>query len=105
MTDSGHDAKWWQQFTEAPPELQRAMHSTLRARENLELRIGRGFEDDSELAAYEQCLKEREAAEHRIREDIHQRRSAPPEPRKVPTPRKAASESEALTGPGPDHYW
>jgi hypothetical protein len=105
MIATGHDAKWWQQFTLAPPELQRAMHSTLRARDALELRIELGVDDDSELVEYEQCLKERELAEHRLREDLQQRRSAPPAPRKVPSPRKSAPEADQPPAPGPDHYW
>lgn len=109
MTAPVHDARWWQQFTAAPPELQRAMHSTLRAREALELRIGLGIEDDAEIAIYERRLKDCERAEDRIREDVHQRRCAPPAPRR-PTPAREKAEVGSGRGdpsmaPGPDHYW
>ena len=60
MTASGHDANWWKVFTAAPPELQKAMHATLKAREILELRISLGVDDGTSLAAYEKRLEERQ---------------------------------------------
>jgi len=70
VTGSGHDAKWWKHFTAAPPELQRAMYATLKAREILELRAHLGTDDKSALAAYEQRLEEREQTELRIRKAL-----------------------------------
>ncbi|HEY9414613.1 MAG TPA: hypothetical protein VIQ30_07640 [Pseudonocardia sp.] len=110
MTASEHDAQWWQQFTVAPAELQRAMHSTLRAREALELRSRLGIDDDVKLAGYEQRLTELEQAEQRIRETLDRRRASTPiprprRPRNSDAATKAGSGAGGPAAPGPEHYW
>src|SRR5882757_6815849 len=97
MTGSGYDAKWWRHFTAAPPELQRAMHATLKAREILELRTRLGIDDDSTLAEYERRLEELEQTERRIREAAGQ---------DLPLPRSPEPETtSARTPSGADRYW
>ena len=106
MTAPQHDAKWWKQFTAAPPQLQKAMHSTLKAREILELRTHLKIDDGSELAVYEQRMKEREQVEHEIREVLAKARSEAPVFRNVAAgngPSDVANEQ--ATSSGPERFW
>ena len=110
MTTSGHDAKWWQQFTVAPPELQKAMHSTLKAREILELRTGLGIDDDSARAVFEQRLMECEHAEQRIRGALDQDRADPPISEKATAVRQPSSavipeQKGSPVASGADRFW
>ena len=109
MTAPEHDANWWKKFTAAPPQLQKAMHSTLKAREILELRTHLKIDDGFELAVYEQRLKEREQAEHETREALDQPRPVPPVSRSVAAgkaPSDVATGQAASTATsGPDRFW
>lgn len=70
VTAPEHDAKWWRQFTVAPPPLQKAMYASMQAREILEIRTHLAADDDPSLAAYVRLLEERERNERRIRESL-----------------------------------
>lgn len=105
MTVPQHDSKWWRQFTEAPPQLQRAMFACMRAREILEMRARLNGDDHSGLAPYERLLEEREQAELRIREALGQCRplvSSSGEPTRV---RDAAQGRGSAATSDVDRYW
>lgn len=113
MTASGYDATWWRQFTAAAPELQRAMHAALKARETLELVTRRGDCDESELAAYKQRVVEREQAERRLRGTLRRAQPRPPGSQdiadaaeagyvNVPTQRRKQGSPSAV---GADRFW
>jgi len=109
VTISGHDAKWWHQFTVAPPLLQKAMHSTLKAREILELRVRLGIDDDAGLAAYEQRLRDCEETEQQIREALNLVRPDPPNSGTAPvlTPSRgpAAERADLAAAAAIDRIW